>query len=1168
MQGSHKLARFFAAIFFALSCVLVAQAQVTTGSVRGTVTDPNGAVVTGAKVTITKKSTNVSTTTQSSGSGQFEFSNLPVGEDYSVTVEAQNFKTLTLTDVRVQLNQVTDLPTQLTLGVVGETVTVTAGGTELVDTTSSNLSKSFSSRQVSELGQTGAGFAGVNNLALIAPNVTSSGGIGVGTGGSVGGQRPRDNNFMIDGVDNNDKGVTGPQSYVSPEEVAEFSLVQNQFSAEFARSNGGQFITVTKSGTNDFHGTFHTAFRNRHLNALDNLQKLAGVTRNKADRSNPAGDLYLPRSDYFRGGYNLSGPVVLPRFGEGGPKLKTMRDKLFFFTSYERLQTGSAVGSPGIVVPTASGFATLSGLPGLSATNFGVLTQFLSLNPAKTTTIEACNLNLVHGDCPTANIIPVDAGTVNISSPNFFKQNHAVINLDYNQSPDTQHHWRFLMTNGADIDNAASLPVFFTPIPLKQRLFSYTLNHNFSQNLINETRIAFRRSSYNYPVPDFKFPGLDAFPNLELDDLGISLGPDGNAPQSGIENNYQVVDNMTVIRGSHSFKFGGDFRKVISPQVFIQRQRGDYEYLFVDDFLRDFSPEFGERNVGANTYYGDQKILYAFVQDDWRMRPNFTINLGVSYSYQEVTKGVKFQAANALASVPGVLEFRAPKTQTKNFGPRVGFAWAPDYTSGLLGRIFGSNGKSSIRAGFSMGYDYIFDNLGILSNPPQAQQTVDVAGGTGQAADCCPGTGFLASGGISPIPTGGGGLTDPVVLRQVTGSFIPDQEVPYSLTWTGSIQRQFRHDWSLEVRYLGTRGIHLITQNRLNRQAKVSPEDGRPGLPTFITGAPTQAQIDALPAGTLTLADINARSNLVPRYAQAGFDGASVVAFLSNGNSTYHGASGQVTKRLTKGFQMTAAYTWSHLIDDTTAEVFSTVLSPRRVEDFQNLRRERATSGLDHRHRFVVSSIYELPWFKNSQGLARTLLGGFSISGTYTAESGERITIRSGNDANGNGDSAGDRAILNPGGTEGIGGTVSALVRTCTAGFDPVTGNCLQSAASRTVGYVANNPNAKYIQTGNGAVSNLGRNTFLLPAINNFDISVFKKFSLGESKYFQLRADFFNAFNHPQYVPGSVNTVDPVGTTGLTTLNQIAPLTSDFLNPSKVLSSNPRVVVVGGRFVF
>jgi hypothetical protein len=321
--------------------------------------------------------------------------------------------------------------------------------------------------------------------------------------------------------------------------------------------------------------------------------------------------------------------------------------------------------------------------------------------------------------------------------------------------------------------------------------------------------------------------------------------------------------------------------------------------------------------------------------------------------------------------------------------------------------------------------------------------------------------------------------------------------------------------------------------------------------------APSQATLDAL---TLDLDQINARSNLVPRYADAGFDGAAVVAFLSNGNSTYHGGSAQLSKRFSKGLQMTAAYTFSHLIDDTTAEVFSTVLSPRRVEDFQNIRRERATSALDHRNRFVTSWIYELPWFAKATGFKKAVLGGFNLAGTYTYETGERVTVRSGNDANLNGDNAGDRAILNPAGQEGVGSSVTALCR--------VTGSCTAPGHGAVVGYVANNPNAKYIQTGAGAVSTIGRNTFLLPAINNVDFSIFKNFRFGESKYIQVRADFFNVLNHPQYVPGSVNSVDPVGTTGLTTLNQVNPLTLDFLNPSAVLSSNPRVIQLGARFNF
>jgi hypothetical protein len=1115
----------------------VANAQVTTGTVKGIVNDPNGAVVPNAKVTITKKSNGETHTAQTSGSGTFQFDNLLVGEDYSVTVEATNFKKAELTDVKVQVNQATDLNVALQTGAITESVTITAGGTELVDTTTANLSKAFSDRQVVELAQTTAGpagsTAGVNNLALLAPGVTSSGGVGVGTGGSVGGQRPRDNNFVVDGVDNNDKAVTGPQSYISPEEVAEFTLLQNQFSAEFARSNGGNFITVTKSGTNDFHGTAYTFWRNRYLNALDTIQKNAGVNR---DSSSPD---FMPRNDFFRGGFNFGGPVFFPRIGEGGPSLWKLRNKLFFFTSYERLQHGSAAGASGIVTPTAAGFATLASIPGLSATNLNVFRQFTpvaSVNNEGTISVLGRN-------------IPV--GDVAFAAPNFFKQNHAVINLDLNQSSTTLHHWRFSMTNGAEIDNSANLPVFFTALPLKQRLFSYTLIHNFSQSLINETRLAFRRSSYNFQVPNFTFPGLDSFPNITLDDLGINIGPDPNAPQFGIENNYQIIDNMTWTKGNHSFKWGGDWRKIISPQHFVQRERGDYEYNTTEDFLRDIVPVFGERNAGGGTYYGDQKILYAFVQDDWRFRPNITLNLGVSYSYQEMSKGSKDQALNSIASVPGLLVFGVPKSQKKNFAPKFGFAWSPNYSSGMLGRLFGSNGKSSIRGGFSMGYDYIFDNLWILSSPPQLQQTRDCPDVT---KPFCRATGFLAGGGI---PGGAAPTGTAADARAATTSFIPDQKVPYALTWTGSYQRQFGKDWSLELRYVGTRGVHLITQNRINVEAKVAPELGLSGLPTFIN-APTQAQIDAL---TLNLATIQARPRIIPAFANAGFT-SNVVAFLSDGNSTYHGGSAQVTKRFSRGLQMTAAYTWSHLIDDTTAEVFSTVLSPRRVQDFQDLRPERADSALDHRHRFVDSWIYEMPWFKKTNGWAKTLLDGFNIAGTYTYETGERITIRSGVDSNQNGDSAGDRAILNPSGTEGVGSTVTALLRSCPA-------PCTLTTAQRTVGYVANNPNAKYIQAGLGAVSGIGRNTFLLPAINNFDISLFKNFKFGDSpRYVQLRADFFNAFNHPQYVPGSVNTVDPVGTTGLTTLNQVSPLTGDFLNPSKVLSSNPRVIQMALRFNF
>ena len=354
-----------------LGCGISVRAQVTTGTVRGVVKDQTGAVIPGATVTITDPNTKGSQAAQSGSVGEFQFSNLLVGT-YTITVQppsGSNFSTLTVNDVRVRLNDLTDVPIVLQPGEATASVTVSAGGAELVDSTTLNLSKDFDSRQVVDLAQTGQG-AGIYNLALISPNVVSSGGVGLGTGGSVGGQRPRNNDFIVDGIDNNDKTVSGPQIYVSPESVAEFNVLTNQASAEFARSTGGQFITVTKSGGNDFHGSAFEFFRNKELNALDNLEKLAGDTRDTN-----------PRYDQNRYGFNIGGPLYIPRFGEGGRTTYPWsgKNKLFFFFEFEQTGLGQAASPGNISAPTADGLAMLQGLSGLSATNLAAFKQFVPL---------------------------------------------------------------------------------------------------------------------------------------------------------------------------------------------------------------------------------------------------------------------------------------------------------------------------------------------------------------------------------------------------------------------------------------------------------------------------------------------------------------------------------------------------------------------------------------------------------------------------------------------------------------------------------------------------------------------------------------------------------------------------------------------------------------------
>lgn len=1106
-------------------CAAPSAAQVTTGNVRGVVTDPAGAVVPNARVTIANAANGNSQATQTTGEGEYQFSNLLVGT-YKLTVEAANFKTLTLSDIRVELNGTTNVPAALEIGVQGETVTVSAAGTELIDTTTTNLARQFSEWQVVEHAQTSTGL-GVYNLALSAPNVSSAGGVGVGDGGSVGGQRPRNNNFILDGVDNNDKSVTGPSVYVSPDTVSEFSLLANQYAAEFARSTGGQFIVATKSGTNQFHGTAYGFFRNRYLNAIDTQFKQPGsvFTRNRGEADPGKGISFMPRSDYGRFGGNVGGPLL--------------KNRLFFFTGYERLQTGAAAGV-NFEAPTANGLAGLALIPGLSVNNLNLFKQFV---PVATTGSGFLTVSCAAGSAGcVGGVRRIEVGTVSLPAPNFTVNQNFILNLDYTQSAQTQHRSRYSYNRFRGIDITANLPAFFASIPFDSRIFSYSLLHSFTPRLTGETRLSYRRTNAPPSLPDVTFPlsSFDAFPNITIDELGLNIGPNPNQPSLTVQNSYQVVNNLTYLFGNHSLKFGGDFRKAISPQRFVQRERGDYIYNELDTYLRDISPEFAQRNVGGNTYYGDQRTFFAFAQDDWRYRPDLTLNLGLNYSYQEVPFGAKQQELNSIASVPGLIEFRRPRAQKRNFAPRVGLAYSPTFDKGLLRRIFGEGGTSSLRAGFSVAYDVIFDNIYILGSPPQFQQTLDVDPGQPN---------FLAGGGIRNIPRPTG--NDPAASRSATTTFINDQQVPYSLAYTLSFQRQFLKDFSFEARYLGTRGIHLLTQNRPNRQAKVF--DGPGGyLPTYLA-RPTQALLNSLP---VTLTQIGARSNFVPAYDAAGFNQANITAYFSNGNSTYHGASLQVLRRMSNGLQGSASYTWSHLIDDTTAEVFSTVLSPRRVQDFQNLRPGRADSALDRRHRFVTSALYELPFFNRGHGtLVRALLGGFTFAGTLTFESGEKATVLSGIDANLNADNAGDRSVINPAGTHGTASRVTPLT----------------NSAGQVVAYLANDPSAQYIQAGPGALANAGRNTLQLPGINNLDFSVFKNFRFMEDKTVQLRADLFNAFNHPQYVPGSVNggQAVPTATSLISTLNNIAALDSgNFNRPGSVFTSNPRVIQLALRLNF
>lgn len=1061
-------------------------AQTVSGSLVGTVLDASGSGLASAKVDAVNVATNVRASTSTSTAGAYQFANLPVGT-YDVTASASGFTTSTLKGVAVALNQTATANVTLQVGSVSSTVDVSAAAA-VIDTTTAQVQSTYEARQAQDLPTSSIGL-GVINLSLLSAGVASNGGLGSGIGPSVGGQRPHENNFTIEGIDNNNKSVTGPLIYIPNDAVQSFTLLQNQFSPEYGHSAGGQFNTVVRSGTNELHGSVYEYLQNRNLNAVD--QSLA----NQQIYSNP-------RYDQSRLGATIGGPIL--------------KNKLFYFGNFEYNPIGaSATPAAATLTPTAAGYSMLAGLPGISKTNLGVLQQFVPPAPLNNQgTIQVGNAQ-----------IPI--GVLPLASPNFLNSYYAVASVDYNISDKDQLRGRFIYNkqNGLNPNALAALPAFYVTSPSTFYLGTLTEYHNFTPSLTNEFRLGYNRYNNTTPAGNFTFPGLDQFPNIIIDQLSLDVGPYDNAPQFTIQNTYSAVDNVTWVKGNHTFTFGEEARKYIAPQQFTQRARGAYEYSSLSLYLQDLTPDqLAERTLGAPTYYGDQTAFYSYVNDVWRIRPNLTLNLGLRHEFTSVPFSERLQSLNAISSVPGLISFNKPQPQYTNFAPRIGIAYSP-----------GTSGRTSIRAGFGMAYDVLFDNIGILELPPQFSTTVDSVGTVSN---------YLANGGIKPNAPVGPGLTQ-AQARAATSAFIPNQEVPYAITWNFGVQHVFANDYTLEVRYLGTRGVHLDVQQRINKQTVVTPTNS---LPTYLS-APTQAQLDALP---LTLGQLQSASNILPAYAAAGLT-SDITAYMPVGNSSYNGLAVQLTRRFANGLQFTGSYTWSHDIDDSTADFFSTYLTPRRPQDFQNLRPERATSILDRRQRFTLAAIYDVPFYKTShRWVMKNLVGNWEVAPIYTFESPESATVQSAADSNLNGDTIGDRTIDNLNGVKGTGSGVTPL----------------KNSAGATVAYLANNPNAQYIVAGPGAYANGGRNTLATRRINSWDVSVVKRFGITERVRLELQGQFLNAFNHPQFTPGLLNQVNLVQQTGTGVKNYLTPGAATFNNPEATFSSNPRTIQVTAKIFF
>ncbi len=767
MRGYSAILSAAAAIL-TIGCVNML-AQAISGDIVGTVTDATKGLIPDATITAENTQTGMKTTVTTNSKGGYRFTDMPVGT-YSLTATASGFGTTSMRDISVRLNQTITANITLEVGVASTTVDVISSAVT-IDTTTNQIQSTYSETQIKDLpstGQPGLNF-GALNLSLLSAGVTSSGGVGVGIGPSVGGQRPRNNNFTVEGTDNNRKDVTGPVVYIPNEATSEFTLLQNQFAPEYGHSSGGQFNLIVQSGTNNLHGEIYEYFQNRNMNAVDQLLANQGTFDN-------------PRYDQNRLGATFGGFFI--------------KDKLFFFGNYEYNPLGLASIPPGVFGPTADGFAQLSNIPGLYQTNLNILKQYLPVAPTATSTSLICP-GVPSPSCaadlngqPPAGSVAIPIGPLPLASPNFTNEHTWLYSMDYNISEADQLRGRMVSNRIDAIDNTPNLPQFYSLFPTRQYLFTLAEYHTFSPSVTNEFRFGYNRYNNTIPVKTPPYPGLDTFPNITIDnDLSLQIGPDPNGPQSSVINTYQLVNNVNWITGRHNFKFGFDGRDLIAPQQFTQRQRGDYDYSTLNQYLNDFSPDdLSERSISNSPYYGNQIALYFYANDNWRVRPNLTLNLGVRYDYTTVPESQSLQKLNAISDVPGVIQFKAPKSQTTAVAPRIGVAYSP-----------GTSGDTSIRAGFGMVYDVLYDNLGILSLPPQFSTTID----TDLTANT---PNFLQNGGILPVFSP---PTTPAEARALTSAFIPNQVLPYSIQWNFGVQHVFAQNYTVELRYLGTRGIHL-----------------------------------------------------------------------------------------------------------------------------------------------------------------------------------------------------------------------------------------------------------------------------------------------------------------------------------------------------------------------
>ncbi len=1163
-------------IIYAL-CLCLAQGRVAaqtaaTGALTGSVVDSSGAAVSGSSVTISNIATGETRTLVSGSDGTFRAALLPPGT-YMLKIEKTGFKTVTQSNVQVVVTEVEKINLVLQPGAVAETVEVRENE-EMVQTESSALGRDVDQITVTNLPLVTRNYTQILSLSpgVIAP-VNNATDLGRGNGGlsgivgsfgndasiHVNGNRSIDNNFQMNGLQVNDlvgsAAGSGGVPIANPDTIQEFKVQTGQYDASYGRNAGASVDLITRSGTNQFHGNLFEFFRNTVLDANDFFAKQAGAPRGVLDQNQFGGTF-------------------------GGPIKK---DKVFFFGSYQgsRQRNGIAAGcSSTMVLPpltndrSALAIAQIfngqtgalqsqaiqAGLPPFlfpaidaSAPNGNGTPYPYNINPAALALLQ---MKLPNGSFLIPNPATASGLTV-LQDPCTFNEDQYLADVDYVRSERNAFFARYFIANsqqtvtfpsaGISNTNATMGSPSLQPERFQALALGYT--HTFSSSLINELRLGLHRTAVQQRQTNpFTFSSIGAaVPNFYNDlpsiDIGACCTAGGGAPSAVYQGSYDVVDSAAWSHGKHNIRFGGGLtRNYLNQRDF--RSNGIEDYLTFPDFLLGLNAQengLAAANAitgGAFPAFSDIIVSISFVglsdrnertwdgsayfQDDIKLTQRFTLNAGFRYerigelgdktgrngNFNPALANPNPPASGTLAgyTVPSNFQGTVPAdvTRTGNtlgipgygqnaWAPRLGFAW----------QVLPNSDSVVLRSGYGIYYTRPVGAaiLETLSAPPfglfQVCQTACNAGASAQSP-------FQPAPPLSAFP-----LFQPYSPSTNLNILLLGQDFrpPIIQQYSFGVQSRVAKNYLFDIGFVGSRGTRLIRQRGLNQALSASPQN------------PVRGQTD------------NTLANIPDRLPLIGFgsDASSVNQIESNGASWYNGLQASLTKRFSNGLQFLASYTWSKEMDTNavdpewnsaggTASLGNQSPAPRT---------QYGPGSFNREHRLVVSYLYSFPSPKDLSSWQGRLLGGWSVSGVTTIQSGQYLTLTGQNSLNVFGITQ-DRVALAPGCNSGQLANSGSVKSRLNNYFN---GNCIdRQDLTKPLDVVQGTNTPVWPVIGaDGAGTDFGNSAVGAvtgPGQNNYDISLQKIFAIREPMNVLFRAEFFNAFNHPQFANPDVATAD------------------------------------------